>query len=111
MRDFYYALAIFFESFHNHDFQDSLAQDSQAAVRRCPLKGCSEKSCTSENICNSVLDLQLYLERTSEFLKHFQNKYSKNTYDTFETEVKVKIAVSTSIVDFHKFLPNLSFII
>ena len=54
MRDFYYALAIFFEPFHNHDFQAGLAQDSQAAVRRCPLKGCSEKSCTYENICNSV---------------------------------------------------------
>ena len=37
------------------------------------------------------LDLHLYLERTSEFLKHFQNKYSINTYDTLETEIKVKI--------------------
>ena len=60
------------------------------------------------------LDLHLYLERTSEFLKHFQNKYSINTYDTLETEEKVTIellTVSTSAVEFHKFLPNLSFII
>ena len=60
------------------------------------------------------LDLQLYLERTSEFLKHFQIKYSINTYNTLETEEKVTIellSVSTSAVEFHKFLPNLSFII
>ena len=30
------------------------------------------------------LDLQLYLERTSEFLKHFQNKYSITTQKTLE---------------------------
>ena len=28
MQDFYYALAIFFEPFHNHDFQAGSVQDS-----------------------------------------------------------------------------------
>ena len=31
------------------------------------------------------LDLQIYLERSSEFLKHFQNKYSITTQEKHET--------------------------
>ena len=92
------------------------------------------------------LHLQLYLEKTSEFLKHFQNNYSITTQEKQETAEKsilikkvvfhaetvnvasvgdctlqsltntseINIALLTvcaSAMEFHKFLPNLSFII